>query len=72
MRSLNVSAGGVNKKLMKVIDHPIEKHLPTGCLKVCLSFTSEGVPEKPRDLIPKDGTPLVVVIGAQAKGRVSL
>lgn len=57
-------------KLLKVIKNPITQHLPVGCKKITMSFSSKVV-KNTRDLVPKD-EPVVVVVGAMAHGAVDV
>lgn len=66
-RSIQASDGG--QKLLKVIKNPIEDHLPTGCLKLATSFSAKKV-TNPSEFVPV-AEPVVVVIGAMAKGAIS-
>ncbi|KAG8184692.1 hypothetical protein JTE90_013085 [Oedothorax gibbosus] len=65
--TIRSSAG--SHRLMKVIKNPITNHLPVGCRKVCTSFSSDNL-LKPRDLVPKDDEPIVIVVGAMAHGQI--
>ena len=71
LHKLSIRASDTSQKLLKVIKNPITDHLPVGCPKYCTSFHAEKVvrveefaKEHP------DDQPLVVVIGAMAKGSV--
>jgi rRNA small subunit pseudouridine methyltransferase Nep1 len=59
------------QKLLKVIKNPVTDHLPVGCPKYLASFHSESVVNVSEfaDKHPSD-QPIVVVIGAMAKGSV--
>lgn len=57
-------------KLLKVIKNPINDHLPVGCKKIATSFSAKKVVH-PKELVPADDKPVVVVIGAMAHGSVS-
>ena len=56
-------------KLLKVIKNPITDHLPVGCKKICTSFNATKLTH-PREIVPKTEEPIVVVVGAIAKGKV--
>lgn len=58
-------------KLLKVIKNPVTNHLPVGCKKIGTSFSSKKV-VNPRDIVPKEEVPIVVVIGAMAHGQVNI
>lgn len=72
LHKLSIRATDTSQKLLKVIKNPITDHLPVGCLKYQTSFTAETVlrnNEIPN--ICKDNEPVVVVIGAFAKGNLN-
>lgn len=57
---------------MKVIKNPIENHLPVGCRKITMSFSSNKV-ENSRELVPKnEDEPIALVVGAFAHGNVDV
>jgi rRNA small subunit pseudouridine methyltransferase Nep1 len=73
LHKLSIRASDTSQKLLKVIKNPITNHLPAGCRKYCTSFSAEKVvhvnefaAEHP------ENEPLVVVIGAMAKGSVDV
>jgi len=71
LHKLSIRAADSSQKLLKVIKNPITDHLPVGCPKVCTSFHAEKVVEA--DDFSKsmpDDQPVVIVIGAMAKGSV--
>jgi len=70
LHKLSISASEGSQKLLKVIKNPIEDHLPTGCQKVCTSFSAEEC-INPRELVTNDA-PIVVVVGAMAHGRINV
>ena len=45
-------------------------HLPVGCKKIGTSFQAPKLTD-PKELVPKDESPIVIVIGAMAHGSVS-
>ncbi|PRD24498.1 UNVERIFIED_CONTAM: Ribosomal RNA small subunit methyltransferase NEP1 [Trichonephila clavipes] len=55
-------------KLIQIIKNPITDHLPSGCKKICMSFSAEKCVNA-RELVPQDN-PIVIVIGAMAHGQV--
>merc|ERR1719483_740793 len=65
---LSIRASDGPQKLLKVIRNPVTIHLPTGCPKIAMSFSSEGIIDV-KDHVPKDG-PAVFVIGAMAHGAI--
>lgn len=56
---------------MKVIKNPIENHLPVGCHKIVMSYSSKKV-ESCRELVPKEDQPIALVVGAFAHGNVDV
>ncbi|EGD82409.1 C2f protein [Salpingoeca rosetta] len=71
LHDLSISAKGSPLKLLKVIKNPITDHLPTGCHKICTSYSSkklvrlrkfaeERAPDKP----------ICFIVGAVAHGAV--
>jgi rRNA small subunit pseudouridine methyltransferase Nep1 len=71
LHKLNIRAADTSQKLMKVIKNPVTNHLPVGCPKYCTSFHAEkvfNVKNFADEQNPNE--PIVVVIGAMAKGSV--
>ncbi|RUS79770.1 hypothetical protein EGW08_012486 [Elysia chlorotica] len=66
---LSIRASDGPQKLLKVIKNPVNDHLPTGCLKVAMSYSADKIIDV-RDIVPKD-KPAVFVIGAMAHGSVN-
>ena len=71
LHKLTIRAADTSQKLLKVIKNPITDHLPVGCKKYLTSFSADKVvnvqdfaEEHPSD------EPLVVVVGAFAKGAL--
>ncbi|KAF7282004.1 ribosomal RNA small subunit methyltransferase NEP1 [Rhynchophorus ferrugineus] len=58
-------------KLLKVIKNPITDHLPVGVKKIAMSFSSKFV-KNCRELVPKVGDPIVIVVGAMARGSLNV
>lgn len=56
-------------KLLKIIKNPVTDHLPVGCKKLAMSFSSKKV-INPREIVPSD-EPIAIVVGAMAHGQVS-
>lgn len=71
LHKLSIRASDTSQKLMKVIKNPVSDHLPVGCPKYCTSFHAEKVVNV-RDFATDHNPdqPIVVVIGAMAKGSV--
>ncbi|XP_074642930.1 ribosomal RNA small subunit methyltransferase NEP1-like [Tubulanus polymorphus] len=70
LHKLSIHSADGNQKLLKVIKNPVSQHLPTGCMKVAMSFSAKQVVE-PKTLVPEDA-PIVIVIGAMAHGSVDV
>ncbi|GFO32722.1 ribosomal RNA small subunit methyltransferase nep1-like [Plakobranchus ocellatus] len=66
---LSIRASDGPQKLLKVIKNPVSDHLPTGCLKVAMSYNADKIIDV-RDVAPKE-KPAVFVIGAMAHGSVN-
>lgn len=59
-------------KLLHVIKNPITDHLPVGCKKFAMTFSSKIV-KNCRELVPTQGMQnIVLVIGAFAHGHLNL
>lgn len=59
-------------KLLHVIKNPITDHLPVGCKKIAMTFSSNVV-KNCRELVPTEGIQnVVLVIGAFAHGHLNL
>ena len=71
LHKLNIKAANSNEKLLRVIKNPITDHLPVGCKKFALSFKSSNL-LSPKELVPKEDCPLVLVIGSMAHGAVNV
>ena len=71
LHKLSIRASDTSQKLMKVIKNPVVNHLPAGCPKYCTSFHAEKV-SNVKDFAAEQNPnePIVVVIGAMAKGSV--
>lgn len=65
-----IRAADANVKLMKVVKNDLTKYLPLGCPKISTSFHTDNIVDF-KTLVPTDGRPLVVVIGAMAHGSVN-
>ncbi len=71
LHKLSIRASDTSQKLLKVIKNPITDHLPAGCPKYCTSFSAEKVVHVDEFVKSQaDNQPIVVVIGAMAKGSV--
>jgi len=70
LHKYSITAAESSLKLMKVIKNPITDHFPPGCKKVLMSYSAEG-PVRPSQVVPADEEPIVVVVGAIAKGSIT-
>ncbi|XP_012275371.1 ribosomal RNA small subunit methyltransferase NEP1 isoform X2 [Orussus abietinus] len=68
LHKFSVRASNGSMKLLKVIKNPVTNHLPVGCRKIAMSFSSKVV-KNPRELVPAD-EPIAIVVGAMAHGQV--
>ncbi|EFN81317.1 ribosomal RNA small subunit methyltransferase NEP1 [Harpegnathos saltator] len=68
LHKYNIRASDGPMKLLKVIKNPVSDHLPVGCRKILMSFSSNKV-QNPRELVPSE-EPIAIVIGAMAHGQV--
>uniref|UniRef100_A0AAG5CUG1 18S rRNA (pseudouridine-N1)-methyltransferase n=2 Tax=Anopheles atroparvus TaxID=41427 RepID=A0AAG5CUG1_ANOAO len=71
LHKLSIKASDTQKRLMKVIKNPISDHLPVGCRKIAMSFSSKKV-NHARELVPAKDEPLALVVGAFAHGNLSV
>lgn len=70
LHKFSVRAEG-GPKLLKVIKNPVTDHLPIGIRKIGTSFASKDL-IKFSDLVPKTEEPIAIVIGAIARGSVTV
>jgi len=68
LQKLAVRGGG--SKLMQVIKNPVSDHIPAQCRKVSATFGGKLV--RATELVPSEGKPLAIVIGAMAHGQTSV
>jgi rRNA small subunit pseudouridine methyltransferase Nep1 len=68
LHKYNVRASDGPMKLLKVIKNPITDHLPVGCKKIAMSFSSNSM-KHPRDFVPEN-EPIAIIVGAMAHGQV--
>ncbi|KAL6264582.1 hypothetical protein P5V15_004684 [Pogonomyrmex californicus] len=68
LHKYSVRASDGPMKLLKVIKNPVTNHLPVGCRKILMSFSSNKV-LNPRELVPTED-PIAIVVGAMAHGQV--
>jgi len=71
LHKYSVTAAESSVKLLKVIKNPVTDHLPPGCRKILMSYSAGSAPVKPSSLVPKDEEPIVIVVGAIAKGSIN-
>lgn len=72
LHKLSIRASDTSQKLLKVIKNPVTQHLPAGCGKYLSSFGADAAihaNEFALNEVPDD-KPVVVVIGAMARGSV--
>jgi len=69
LHKYSITAAESSTKLLKVIKNPITDHLPPGCKKLLMSYSAEA-PVKPSELVPEGEDPIVIVVGAIAKGAI--
>ncbi len=71
LHKLSIRASDTSQKLLKVIKNPITDHLPAGCPRYLASFAAEKIQHVDEFAEEQsEDEPLVVVIGAMAKGQV--
>jgi len=70
LHKYHISAADSSVKLIKVIKNPITDHLPPGCRKILMSYSSSEPPRKPSTLVPTSEEPICIVVGAIAKGAI--
>ncbi|XP_011500345.1 PREDICTED: ribosomal RNA small subunit methyltransferase NEP1 [Ceratosolen solmsi marchali] len=68
LHKYNVRASDGPMKLLKVIKNPLTDHLPVGCKKIAMSFSSNKMMH-PRDFVPEN-EPIAIIVGAMAHGQV--
>jgi len=70
LHKYSITAAESSVKLLKVIKNPITDHLPVGCKKILMSYSADSAPVKPSTLVPEEEEPIVIVVGAIAKGSI--
>ena len=72
LHKLSIRGSDTSQKLLKVIKNPITDHLPVGCAKYYTSFHTDTVMRVDEfAMIQPDDKPIVVCIGAMAKGSIN-
>ena len=72
LHKLSIRGSDTSQKLLKVIKNPITDHLPVGCAKFYTTFhTDYVVPVQKFAQDQLDDRPVVICIGAMAKGSIS-
>jgi rRNA small subunit pseudouridine methyltransferase Nep1 len=66
-----VKANESSTKLLHVIKNPVTNHVPVGCRKISMSFSSKVV-KNCRDLVPTENEAIVLVVGAFAHGNLNV
>lgn len=71
LHKLSIRASDTSQKLLKIIKNPVTDHLPVGCPKYLSSFHTDNLVHV-NDFAKNhpENEPIVVVIGAMAKGSV--
>ncbi|CAO1411153.1 unnamed protein product [Diamesa serratosioi] len=67
LHKFTIRANESTVRLMHVIKNPISDHLPVGCRKIAMSFSSKKV-NNCRELVPTIEEPLAIIVGAFAHG----
>jgi rRNA small subunit pseudouridine methyltransferase Nep1 len=71
LHKFSVKAADTSAKLLHVIKNPVTNHLPAGCRKIAMSFSSKMV-KNCRELVPQEDEPLALVVGAFAHGHLNV
>ena len=72
LHKFSVKASENSTKLLHVIKNPITDHLPVGCKKIAMTFSSKMV-KNCRELVPTEGIQnVVLVVGSFAHGHLNL
>lgn len=71
LHKFSVRANEHSAKLLQVIKYPVTDHLPVGCKKIAMSFSSKIV-KNCRELVPSADEAIALVVGAFAHGNLEL
>lgn len=71
LHKFSVRANEHSAKLLQVIKNPVTDHLPVGCKKIAMSFSSKIV-KNCRELVPPGDEAIALVVGAFAHGNLEL
>ncbi|XP_071439215.1 ribosomal RNA small subunit methyltransferase NEP1 [Hetaerina americana] len=71
LHKFSIRASDGPMKLLKVISNPVTQHLPVGVKKISTSFSAKKV-VNPRELVPANEDPIVIVVGAMAHGKINV
>jgi len=71
LHKYHITAADSKVKLIKVIKNPVTDHLPPGCRKILMTYSSEKAPVQPSSLVPETDEPICIVVGAIAKGAIT-
>lgn len=71
LHKFTIRANESTVRLMHVIKNPISDHLPVGCRKIAMSFSSKKV-NNCRELVPTVDEPLAIIVGAFAHGVLNV
>ncbi|XP_023326523.1 ribosomal RNA small subunit methyltransferase NEP1 isoform X1 [Eurytemora carolleeae] len=69
LHKYSITAAESTVKLLKVIKNPVTDHLPVGSRKLLMSYSAEKA-VRPSTLVPEGEEPIVIVVGAIAKGAI--
>ncbi|CRL05174.1 CLUMA_CG018012, isoform A [Clunio marinus] len=71
LHKFSVRANETSVRLLHVIKNPVTDHLPVGCKKITMSFSSKVV-KNCRELVPAGDEAIAMVIGAFAHGNLEV
>jgi rRNA small subunit pseudouridine methyltransferase Nep1 len=70
LHKFTVKANDSELRLLHVVKNPVTDHLPVGCRKIAMSFSSKTV-KNCRELVPPGDEAVTMVIGAFAHGNLN-
>lgn len=71
LHKFSIRANETSARLIHVIKNPVTDHLPVGCKKIAMSFSSKVV-KNCRELVPAGDEAITMVIGAFAHGNLEV
>lgn len=71
LHKFSVKASENSVKLLHIIKNPVTDHLPVGCKKIAMTFSSKTV-QNCRELVPPEDGPIALVVGAFAHGHLNI